>query len=44
MEEQLRQALNSKRAWSLTCYGAIVLLCIFLYVLYMVVTFIGSHH
>ena len=44
MGEQLRQALNNKRAWSLTCYGAILLVCIFLFVLYMVVVFIGGHH
>ncbi|HYL45124.1 MAG TPA: hypothetical protein VEU97_17210 [Ktedonobacteraceae bacterium] len=44
MGEQLRQALNNRRAWSLTCYGAILLLCIFLYLLYMVVAFIGAHH
>src|SRR5215472_8048142 len=35
MAEQLRQALNNRRAWSLTCYGAIALLCISLYVLYL---------
>jgi hypothetical protein len=44
MGEQLRQALNSRRAWNLTCYGAILLICLFLYGLYMVVAFIGSHH
>lgn len=44
MGEQLRQALNNKRAWSLTCYGAILLVCIFLFVLYLVVVFIGGHH
>ncbi|HEX4205391.1 MAG TPA: hypothetical protein VHZ51_14605 [Ktedonobacteraceae bacterium] len=44
MSEQLRQALNNKRAWTLTCYGAIVLLLVFLYVLYLIVAFIGSHH
>ena len=44
MGEQLRQALNNRRAWSLTCYGAILLLCIFLYLLYLVVAFIGAHH
>jgi hypothetical protein len=44
MGEQLRQALNNRRAWSLTCYGAILLICIFLYLLYMVVAFIGAHH
>jgi hypothetical protein len=44
MGEQLRQALNNRRAWSLTCYGAILLLCIFLFLLYIVVTYIGAHH
>jgi len=44
MGEQLRQALNNKRAWSLTCYGAILLVCIFLFVLYLVVAYIGGHH
>ncbi len=44
MSEQLRQALNSRRAWALTCYGAIILLCIGLYALYLLVTFLGAHH
>ncbi|MBO0781285.1 MAG: hypothetical protein J2P37_20895 [Ktedonobacteraceae bacterium] len=44
MGEQLRQALNNRRAWSLTCYGSIVLLCIGLYVLYLIVAYLGSHH
>lgn len=44
MEEQLRQALNNKRAWALTCYGAFILVCILLYVLYLVVAYIGAHH
>jgi len=44
MEEQLRQALNNRRAWNLTCYGSIVLLCISLYVLYLVVAYLGAHH
>jgi hypothetical protein len=44
MSEQLRQALNSRRAWALTCYGAIILLCIGLYALYLIVTFLGAHH
>ena len=44
MGEQLRQALNSRRAWTLTCYGAIVLVCISLYLLYLVVAYIGAHH
>ncbi len=43
MDEQLRQALNNRRAWNLTCYGAIILICILLYVLYLLVTFIGMH-
>ncbi len=43
MEEQLRQALNTRRAWTLTCYGAILLIGLLLCALYMVVTVIGSH-
>ena len=44
MEEQLRQALNNRRAWTLTCYGAILFVFVLLYVLYLVVAFIGAHH
>jgi hypothetical protein len=44
MSEQLRQALNTRRAWTITCYGTFILICILLYVLYLVVTYIGSHH
>lgn len=44
MSEQLRQALNSRRAWTLTCYGTFILMCILLYVLYLVVAYIGTHH
>ncbi|MBV9229257.1 MAG: hypothetical protein JOZ18_08080 [Chloroflexi bacterium] len=44
MEEQLRQALNNRRAWSLTCYGAIILLFIVLYLLYLAVALLGAHH
>ena len=44
MAEQLRQALNNRRAWTLTCYGAIALLCIGLYVLYLVVAYLGTLH
>jgi len=44
MEEQLGQALNNRRAWSLTCYGAIILLLIVLFLLYLIVAFIGAHH
>lgn len=43
MAEQLRQALNNRRAWAITCYGAIVLLCVSLYVLYLVVAYLGHH-
>ena len=44
MAEQLRQALNNRRAWSLTCYGAIVLLCIGLYALYLIVAYLRTLH
>lgn len=44
MPEQLRQALNTRRAWTITCYGSIILICGLLYILYLVVAFIGSHH
>ena len=44
MEEQLRQALNTRRAWTLTCYGTFLLLCILLFILYLVVAYIGAHH
>ncbi len=44
MGEQLRQALNTRRAWTLTCYGSFLLLCAFLSVLYFVVAYIGAHH
>lgn len=44
MAEQLRQALNNRRAWNLTCYGAILFICLLLYGLYLLVAFIGMHH
>jgi hypothetical protein len=44
MAEQLRQALNNRRAWTLTCYGTIALLCIGLYVLYLIVAFLSKLH
>jgi hypothetical protein len=44
MAEQLRQALNSRRAWALTCYGAILLICLSLCALYFIVAYIGAHH
>lgn len=43
MSEQLRQALNTRRAWSLTCYGSFILICVLLYGLYLLVAYIGSH-
>lgn len=44
MGEQLRQALNNRRAWALTCYGTFILLCILLFLLYLVVAYFGAHH
>ncbi len=44
MSEQLRQALNTRRAWTLTCYGSFILICVMLYVLYLIVAYIGAHH
>jgi hypothetical protein len=44
MSEQLRQALNTRRAWTITCYGTFILICILLYILYLAVAYIGSHH
>jgi hypothetical protein len=44
MEEQLRQALNTRRAWTLTCYGTFLLVCVVLFVVYLVVAYIGAHH
>ncbi|BCL79485.1 hypothetical protein ccbrp13_19500 [Ktedonobacteria bacterium brp13] len=44
MGEQLRQALNNKRAWSLTCYGCCIMLVLFVVVAYMLVVYIGTHH
>src|SRR5216683_6539223 len=44
MSEQLRQALNNRRAWALTCYGTFILLCILLFAFYLVVAYLGGHH
>ncbi len=44
MGEQLRQALNTKRAWTLTCYGAFLLICLLLYGLYLLVAYLGTLH
>ncbi len=43
MGEQLRQALNTRRAWTLTCYGTILLIFLLLCGLYILVTFVGAH-
>jgi hypothetical protein len=44
MADQLWQALNNQRAWKLTCYGAILLICAFLYILYLIVVYFGWQH
>jgi len=44
MSEQLRQALNTRRAWTLTCYGTFLLVCVLLYGLYLVVAYLGTLH
>ena len=46
MSEQLRQALNTRRAWSLTCYGTFLLVCVLLFLLYLLVAYLGTlqHH
>lgn len=44
MGEQLRQALNNRRAWSLTCYGTFILICVLLFLLYLIVAYFGAHH
>ena len=46
MSEQLRQALNTRRAWTLTCYGTFILVCLLLFGLYFLVAYIGAyvHH
>lgn len=44
MAEQLRQALNNRRAWALTCYGTFLLVCLLLFALYLLVAYVGAHH
>ncbi|GAC1627678.1 MAG: hypothetical protein NVS4B7_17050 [Ktedonobacteraceae bacterium] len=44
MGEQLRQALNNRRAWTLTCYGTIFLICVGIFLLYLIVAYVGAHH
>jgi hypothetical protein len=43
MDEQLAQALDIRRRSNLGCYGVIVAACVLLWVVYMVVAFIGAH-
>ena len=44
MGEQLRQALNNRRAWAITCYGMFILICLLLFLLYLAVAYFGAHH
>jgi hypothetical protein len=44
MVEQLRQALNNRRAWSITCYGGCLMVFLFVVVVYFIVVLIGSLH
>ncbi|MBE3561415.1 MAG: hypothetical protein IMW89_19665 [Ktedonobacteraceae bacterium] len=44
MSDQLWQALNNRRAWAITCYGSIFFICIALYLLYLLVAYLGSRH
>jgi hypothetical protein len=44
MSEQLWQALNTRRAWNLTCYGIFLLVCLLLVALYFIVAYLGAHH
>lgn len=44
MEEQLRQAMNNRRACAITFYGTFLLVCMVLIALYFIVAYIGGHH
>jgi hypothetical protein len=44
MSEQLWQALNTRRAWMLTCYGSFLIICVLLYLFYLAVSYLGAHH
>ncbi|MFI5272659.1 MAG: hypothetical protein ACHQ4H_06460 [Ktedonobacterales bacterium] len=44
MDEQLSQALDIKRRYSLGCYGAVIGSCVVLWILYLVVAFVGQQH
>jgi hypothetical protein len=43
MDTQLAQALDIRRRSLLGCYGAVIGACILIWVIYLVVAFIGSH-
>ena len=43
MDEQLVQALDIRRRILIGCYGFIVVACVLVWVVYIVVAFIGSH-
>lgn len=43
MDEQLRQALDIRRRSLLGCYGVVVAFCVVLWIVYLVVAFIGAH-
>lgn len=43
MDEQLAQALDIRKRYSLGCYGAVFGSCLLLWIVYLVVAFIGAH-
>jgi predicted nucleic acid-binding protein len=43
MDEQLAQALDIRKRYSLGCYGAVLGSCLLLWIVYLVVAFIGAH-
>lgn len=44
MGEQLWQAMNNRRAWNITCLVAVMLVIAVVFILYLIVAFIGAHH
>lgn len=43
MDEQLTQALDLRRRSLLGCYGFVVVACVLVWIVYLVVAFIGAH-
>lgn len=43
MDTQLQQALDIRRRSLIGCYGSILVACVVLWVVYLIVAFIGSH-